>query len=134
MKKEPSKKSIFQLFLVAIVIAAAVFGYLYQSRSANMIHAFPVTRTELFVTNYLSGLALMAIPQLLAALATNLVILGKANSMIWAVWTWFGITFGETIFFFGSENYLAVPGACAAFCAHQIIIFLIFKEVCYLHP
>ena len=89
------------VFLVAIVIAAAVFGYLYQSRSANMIHAFPVTRTELFVTNYLSGLALMAIPQLLAALATNLVILGKANSMIWAVWTWFGITFGETIFFFG---------------------------------
>ena len=89
------------VFLVAIVIAAAVFGYLYQSRSANMIHAFPVTRTELFVTNYLSGLALMAIPQLLAALATNLVIIGKANSMIWAVWTWFGITFGETIFFFG---------------------------------
>ena len=89
------------VFLAAIVIAAAVFGYLYQSRSANMIHAFPVTRTELFVTNYLSGLVLMAIPQLLAALATNLVILGKANSMIWAVWTWFGITFGETIFFFG---------------------------------
>ena len=89
------------VFLAAIVIAAAVFGYLYQSRSANMIHAFPVTRTELFVTNYLSGLVLMAIPQLLAALATNLVILGKANSMIWAVWTWIGITFGETIFFFG---------------------------------
>lgn len=88
------------VFLVSIVIAIAVFSYLYQSRSANMIHAFPVTRTQLFVTNYLSGLTLMVLPQVLAALATNLVILGKANNMIWAVWTWFGITVGETIFFY----------------------------------
>lgn len=89
------------VFLIAIVIAVAVFGYLYQSRSANMTHAFPVTRTQLFVTNYLSGLTLMVLPQVLAALATNLVILGKANSMIWSVWTWFGITVGETVFFYG---------------------------------
>lgn len=88
------------VFMAAIVIAIAVFSYLYQGRSANMMHAFPVTRTELFVTNYLSGLTLMLIPQLLAAFATNLVILGKANSMIWAVWAWFGITFGESIFFY----------------------------------
>ena len=88
------------VFLAAIVIAIAVFSYLYQSRSANMMHAFPVTRTELFVTNYLSGLTLMIIPQLLAALASNLVILGKANSMTWAVWAWFGITFGESVFFY----------------------------------
>lgn len=89
------------VFLVSIVIAVAVFGYLYQSRSANMTHAFPVTRTELFVTNYLSGLALMIFPQILAALASNLVILGKANSMIWSIWAWFGITVGETLFFYG---------------------------------
>lgn len=89
------------VFLISIAIAIAVFSYLYQSRSANMMHAFPVTRTGLFVTNYLSGLTLMVLPQALAALATNLVILGKANSMIWSVWTWFGITVGETVFFYG---------------------------------
>lgn len=96
------------VFFAAIVIAIAVFSYLYQSRSANMIHAFPVTRTELFVTNYLSGLALMVIPQLLAALATNLVIIGKANSMIWAVWAWFGITLGETIFFYSFASFIVM--------------------------
>ena len=96
------------VFLAAIVIAIAVFSYLYQSRSANMIHAFPVTRTELFVTNYLSGLALMAIPQLLAALATNLVIIGKANSMIWAVWAWFGINVGETLFFYSFACFIVM--------------------------
>ncbi len=89
------------VFLISIAIAIAVFSYLYQSRSANMMHAFPVTRTGLFVTNYLSGLTLMVLPQVLAALATNLVILGKANSMIWSVWAWFGITVGETVFFYG---------------------------------
>lgn len=89
------------VFLISIAIAIAVFGYLYQSRSANMMHAFPVTRTELFVTNYLSGLALMIFPQILVALASNLVILGKANSMIWSIWAWFGITVGETLFFYG---------------------------------
>ena len=96
------------VFLAAIVIAMAVFSYLYQSRSANMMHAFPVTRTELFATNYLSGLTLMFIPQLITALATNLVILGKANSMIWAVWAWFGITFGETVFFFGFACFIVM--------------------------
>lgn len=88
------------IFIAAIIIAIAVFSYLYQSRSANMIHSFPVTRTQLFVTNYVSGLVLMIVPQLLGALFTNLVILGKAGSTIWIVWSWFGITVGETIFFY----------------------------------
>lgn len=98
----------FSVCAAAIVIAIAVFSYLYQSRSANMIHAFPVTRTELFVTNYLSGLVLMVLPQLLTALATNLVILGKANSMIWMVWAWFGITLGETLFFFSFACFIVM--------------------------
>lgn len=88
------------IFIAAIVIAIAVFSYLYQSRSANMIHSFPVTRTQLFVTNYVSGLALLFLAQFLGALFTNLIILGKAAGTIWIVWAWFGITVGETLFFY----------------------------------
>lgn len=66
-----------------------------------MLHAFPVSRTELFVTNYLSGLVLMVIPQFICALFMNLTILGHANNVIWAVWAWLAITFGETLFFYG---------------------------------
>lgn len=88
------------IFIAAIVIAIAVFGYLYQSRSANMIHTLPVTRTQLYVTNYVSGLLLLIVPQFLGALLTNLVILGKAADTTWIVWGWFGITAGETLFFY----------------------------------
>ena len=90
----------FSIFLAAIVIAIAVFGYLYQSRSANMIHSFPVTRTELFVTNYVSGLTLLVIAQFLGALFTNFIVLGQAPGTIWVIWAWFGITVGETLFFY----------------------------------
>lgn len=98
----------FSVFIAAIVVAMAVFGYLYQSRSANMLHAFPVTRRELFVSNYVSGLVLLIVPQLVAALGMNLVILGKVNELVWAVWVWFAVTVGETIFFFGFACFVAM--------------------------
>ncbi len=44
------------VFIAALICAMAVFYYLYQSKSCNMMHALPVSRKELFVTNYLSGL------------------------------------------------------------------------------
>ena len=40
----------------------AVWGYLYNSRSVGLMHTLPVDRTGLFVTNTLSGLAMMLIP------------------------------------------------------------------------
>ena len=46
------------VFIVAGILAMALFNYLFNSRSANMIHALPVTRGELFGTNVISGLAL----------------------------------------------------------------------------
>lgn len=89
------------IFFMSMLMAMAVFSYLYQSRSANMIHAFPVTRTQLFVTNYASGLIMLLLPQFVCALLTNLVLLGKADSVLWSVWAWFGTTVGETLFFYG---------------------------------
>ncbi len=48
----------------AIVCALAVFNYLFQHRSAVAIHSMPLRRECLFITNYLSGLALMVLPML----------------------------------------------------------------------
>ena len=47
------------ILIFSIVAAMAVFSYLYTSRSANTFHALPVTRKELFITSYLSGLAFL---------------------------------------------------------------------------
>ena len=46
----------------AYCAAMAVFSYLYFSRSADMIHALPLRREGLFLTNYLSGLSFLLLP------------------------------------------------------------------------
>jgi ABC-2 type transport system permease protein len=48
--------------LYAALCALAVWGWLYNPRSVGMMHSLPVTRKGLFVTNVLSGLAMMLIP------------------------------------------------------------------------
>ena len=52
------------IFAYAPLCAACVFGYLHKSRSSNMLHAFPVTRDSLFMSNLLSGLAMFVLPWL----------------------------------------------------------------------
>lgn len=65
------------VFIAALICAMAVFYYLYQSRSCNMMHALPVSRKELFVTNYLSGLLFLMIPQAISFLISIFVCLGR---------------------------------------------------------
>ena len=60
--------SVFLVFLFSILSAASVYAYLFSSRSCNMTHAFPLKRSQLFVTNCLSGLLFLVVPQILAAL------------------------------------------------------------------
>lgn len=48
----------------AVLFGMAVFSYLYNSKSANMIHALPVNKAELFGTNIISGLAFLIVPQI----------------------------------------------------------------------
>ena len=58
------------LYAYAPLCAACVFGYLHKSRSSNMLHAFPVTRDSLFMSNLLSGLAMFVLPWLGVCLVT----------------------------------------------------------------
>ncbi len=46
----------------AIACATLVWSYLYNSRAVGLMHTLPVDRTCLFVTNTLSGMAMMLIP------------------------------------------------------------------------
>ena len=61
------------LFIFSVVAVMAVFSYLYQARSANTIHALPVTRKELFFTNYISGLLFLIVPEIIGFLMGILV-------------------------------------------------------------
>ena len=50
--------------VMGLVCAMAVFSYLYSSRSACMMHALPLRREALFLTQYLAGLSFLLLPQL----------------------------------------------------------------------
>lgn len=45
--------------------AMAVFSYLYNNRSVQLMHSLPITRDGLFVTNYLSGLLFLLGPNVI---------------------------------------------------------------------
>ncbi len=61
------------VFVMAVIFALLIFGYLYNAKSCNMIHALPVSRKELFTTGYLNGLLFLIGPQILMFLVSLIV-------------------------------------------------------------
>lgn len=65
--------SVASLMMSAIyggLSAFAVWSYLYQSRSASLFHALPVTRNTLFTSHFTAGLGFLVLPNVvIAALA-----------------------------------------------------------------
>lgn len=48
--------------IYAVLCGLAVWNYLYSARSVSLMHTLPIRREGLFVTNFLSGMAMMLIP------------------------------------------------------------------------
>ncbi|MCI8304640.1 MAG: hypothetical protein HFF52_08440 [Lawsonibacter sp.] len=64
--------AILTLFF-AVLCAMAVFGHLYNSRSACWTHALPLRREALFTTQYLAGLSFLLLPLAAAGVLTAIV-------------------------------------------------------------
>lgn len=83
----------------ALLFASILFRYLHNARAAYMMHAFPMTRTCLFVTNLVSGLLFFLVPMLVIGLSNRLIFLVNGVSgpnLEWmARWTL------EYLFFYG---------------------------------
>lgn len=94
----------------------ALFSYLYQSRSACMIHSLPIRREGLFLTNYISGLLFFAVPHTAVALLLLLVELAAGDVSLWALGCWWLLMNGACLFFFS----FAV--LCAQFTGHLLAL------------
>lgn len=99
-----------------ILCAMALFSYLYQSRSACMIHALPIRREGLFFTNYLSGIAFFLVPNTVVALLTLLVELAAGDVSLWALGMWWLTLNGACLFFFSFAVF------CAMFTGHILAL------------
>ena len=46
----------------AVLVALAVWSYLFNNRSTGLMHTLPIRREGLFLTNFLSGMTMMLMP------------------------------------------------------------------------
>lgn len=92
----------------AVIIGMALFSYLFTAKSANMIHALPVTRTELFGTNVITGLLFLWIPELLSFFLSVLVCLTHGVADVQYLGMWILTNLGMSFFFFSQVVFCAM--------------------------
>ena len=115
-------------FAYAAICAMALYSYMYSSKSAGMFHALPMTRETMFITNYLSGLAYMFIPNLLIALISIPVGGIRGDLDMVSLIIWLCVVSGTEFFFFSFATFCAqFTGALVA----MPVFYLIWNFVAY---
>lgn len=93
--------------LYAILCAMLVWSYLYNSRSVGMMHTLPVTRKGVFVTNFLSGMAMMLIPYAVTGALCILISLAYGGFEPVGLLVTILSVLGESFFYFTSATLVA---------------------------
>lgn len=94
------QSDLFIVAAVAVITGMAMFGYLFSAKSANMIHALPVTRTQLYVTNVISGLICILIPQFLVFVVSVVLCLIRGLTCVQYLASWLFAVAAAGVFFY----------------------------------
>ena len=93
--------------LYAILCAMLVWSYLYNARSVGLMHTLPITRRGLFVTNFLSGMAMLLIPYAITGGLCVLITLAYGGfDGVGLLVTVLGVL-GESFFYFATATFAA---------------------------
>ena len=117
----------------ALFFGMAIYSYLYNSKSANMIHALPVDRTQLFGTNVLSGLSFLIVPQVFIAIISVFVCLAYGITRVHYLGIWLLMAMGTSVVAFSIITFCAMfTGLLVALPAYVIIVNLLSHWVYYI--
>ena len=107
----------FMAVTFGVLAAMGVFSYLYNNRAAGLIHALPLRREGLFLTNYLSGLVCLLGPNVLVWLLT-LGAEGLCSGYVdlYTATVWLAAQSGMCIFFYSFAVF------CAMFTGHLLAL------------
>ena len=100
--------------LFGLLCAMAVFSYLYASRSVGMLHALPLRREGLFLTNYLSGLLFLLLPNLAVFLLALAAEVFAGTVVFSSLFTWLVVVSLFGLFFYSFAVF------CAMFTGHVL--------------
>lgn len=92
----------------AILVAMFVWSYLHNARSVGMIHALAIDRKGLFITNALSGLAMLLIPYVIVGGLMSVIAVCCGAMHLGAVFTTIGAVLLENLLFFGMGTLCAM--------------------------
>lgn len=91
----------------AVLCAMMVWSYLYSARSVGLMHALPIRREGLFLTNFLSGLAMLLIPYAATgALCVLITLAFGAFEPVGLLVTILGVL-GDSFFYFATATFAA---------------------------
>ena len=91
----------------AILCAMCVWNYLYNARSVGFLHTLPIRREGLFVTNFLSGMTMIAIPYVVTGgLCVLVSLLSGAVDLKGILVTILAVA-GESFFYFATATAVA---------------------------
>ncbi len=92
----------------AILVAMFIWSYLHNARSVGMLHALAIDRKGLFVTNTLSGLAMLLIPYVVVGGLMSIIAACCGAMHLGAVFTTIFAVLLENLLFFGMGTLCAM--------------------------
>ena len=104
----------------AFLVAACLFGDLFDSRLCNGLHAMPLRREGWLITNLVSGLVFALIPAIVGG-GVAAVILGEYG---WIALVWQGVSLLQFVIFFGVAVFSAM---CAGKRLAMAVIYLLIN-------
>ncbi len=110
-------------FVFAIFAAMAVFSYLYTSKSASMMSSLPITRTEMFMSNYLSGIFAMIAVHVITFFGFALVESLFGCLDIVYLLQWFVLVSMSALFCY------SMAALCAVLTGHIIILPVLYSAI-----
>ncbi len=94
-------------FGMGILTAMVMFSYLYDSRSCGVMSSLPTRRESMFLTVWLTGIVPMLLADLLAALVSAALYLGRGLSLL-ALLKWLTVAVGTNLAFYGGAVFCAM--------------------------
>lgn len=109
-----------------LLVGAAVCSHLYAGRSANFMAALPVRRECVFFSHYLSGLAMIVLPNVVNFLLTLCVEAAGGGLSIRPLLFWLAAVTADEFFFF---TFALLVGMFAGHTLSQVAFYGIFNGI-----